>query len=108
MISSIHESVGPKHPVHNAPTFIVRTADSVPLCFRWFGAAKCLSGAAHENLGEHDDQLDENEKTEFGAQAMQNCDSAHASRLSKMNREDVDARHKACARAGEAGPECRA
>jgi hypothetical protein len=23
-------------------------------------------------------------------------------------RKDVDARHKACARAGEAGPECRA
>jgi hypothetical protein len=43
-----------------------------------FGAAQCLRSAAHENLGAHDRHLGENEKRNFGAQAMQNCDSATA------------------------------
>ena len=41
-----------------------------------FGAVQCLSSAAHENLGAHDRHLGKNEKMNFGAQAMQNCDSA--------------------------------
>jgi hypothetical protein len=40
-----------------------------------FGAVQCLSGAAHENLGAHDRHLGKNEKMNFGAQAVQNCDS---------------------------------
>jgi hypothetical protein len=40
-----------------------------------FGAVQCLSSAAHENLGAHDRHLGKNEKMNFGAPAMQNCDS---------------------------------
>jgi hypothetical protein len=41
-----------------------------------FGAVQCLRSGAQENLGAHDRHLDTNEKMNFGAQAMQNCDSA--------------------------------
>jgi len=41
-----------------------------------FGAVQCLSSAAHENLGAHDRHLGKNEKMNFGARAMQICDSA--------------------------------
>jgi len=41
-----------------------------------FGAVQCLSSAAHENLGAHDRRLGKNEKRNFGAKAMQICDSA--------------------------------
>jgi hypothetical protein len=79
-------------------------------------ALQCLGTGAPENLGEHDNELDKNEKTEIRVQAMQKCDSAFAVcpvltvtgikktssiRMMALIRQDVDAiavRRTACFR----------